>query len=96
MIDELRVEVLDIDIQQGIPAVPNHCPIALAVKREYPYLEDVAVDSLDITAYDKVANLEYEWTLPAMAETFVENFDLGLAVEPFGFSAERTLAFVPD
>ena len=84
----VHVELTQEDIDQGIPRDCGNCPVARAIERAMGVSCKVEVEANRLDVYDG----ETWWTpLPAMVETFVDNFDnvnQRVLCEPFTFDLE--------
>ena len=72
----LRVDVKQEDINNGKAKKGRHCPIALAVKREYPHAPSVVVGPKTIHIGGLCGNLSKR------AQDFITAFDRGNGVKP--------------
>jgi hypothetical protein len=78
----IHVEVTDVDIAAGSPGDSGACPIALALRRTYPSLMSVEVD----TYVQLETDINYwQYELPTDAVQFILAFDACQFVEPFAF-----------
>lgn len=80
---EMKIEVTQEDISNGIPDDCDYCPIALAAKRAG--MESVLVYNSRIIARDE----EVDAPLSIRARRFVRRFDAGLRVKPFNFEVRN-------
>ena len=74
----MLIQVTQEDILLGVRKNPCECPLALAIRRQFPN-QDIGVHS------DRVINYAQNYKLcllPQSARTFVRNFDLQKPVEP--------------
>lgn len=71
MARKIKVKVTSDDIDNGKGGVPDRCPIALAIKRDYPDIGDVYVD-IDELDYGILLT---SVPMPEVAGKFVESFD---------------------
>lgn len=85
-----EISVTAEDIKHGIRKNCRMCPIALAIKREFP-IGGVAVTGPSLkyarTRLDG-SLLRMMFQLPRRCEKFVRDFDVALPVEPFTFTLE--------
>lgn len=90
---KLRVEVTQEDIDNGVIASPQNCPIALAVKREltaqgYHYLGIIVGNMQVQVLYDAYCPVA-RYNLPVEAYNFILAFDNKGTVEPFTMELKR-------
>lgn len=76
-----KISVTAEDIEKGARECEFSCPIALALRREFPKTE-VCVDSIDIRVGDVSVKT------PETAALFISDFDCGDEVEPFEFEID--------
>lgn len=83
------VEVTDEDICHGKPADACRCPVALAVQRALgiPDERDVSVWDGMVTVWNGALTEDYD--LGLAARDWIEDYDLGVLVEPATFHATR-------
>jgi hypothetical protein len=91
----MRIDVTAKDIQNGIPANPHDCPIALAVKRK------IQNPDLRITVTKNCIHAEgFLWGNTQEVQDFVRDFDSRNPVKPFSFElpvlVEKTLLVVQE
>lgn len=79
----MRVRVEHWDIINGRRTAPDHCPVALAVRRQSGRSK-IAVSSYSVDLLDGMKDAE----LPPEARQFVRDFDSGRPVKPFSFELE--------
>lgn len=79
---KVRNEVTLDDIIEGLTCSVFHCPIARAVKRNFPAYE-VEVD-YEYVRLEKGAK-QFTFRLPPEAVAFIDAFDAQQHVEPFSF-----------
>jgi hypothetical protein len=81
---EITIHVTHEDIRDGQPSVGSECPIARAIKREFPGVIQAAVtySSLVICGDDDIAGV---YAHPM--KSFIERFDNGFLVAPVKFIA---------
>lgn len=71
------------DINNGIRNNGNNCPLALAVKREYPGYNNIYVkDSLLFIDHPENPSISGYFLLDDVCFKFEKDFDDGLSVEP--------------
>ena len=75
------------DINLGCRHVANHCPIAMAMKRETGSEWSVGAFAMQFLADEKVRIIH----LPRECGKFVSNFDSGIRVKPFSFEFDDGL-----
>jgi hypothetical protein len=89
---QIKVEVTQEDIDDGIPTDAESCPVALALRREFdvegvcPIIR-VTHRTVSITALD---GRRLEGRLPDRARRFVNLFDDDSDVEPIAFNLRLT------
>ena len=82
----MKISVTYEDIQAGIPTSGSSCPIALAIERAgFCRGHRVRVYSSKIVCFSESDNVSGRFPLPAVAQSFVSDFDEGMAVQPFEF-----------
>jgi hypothetical protein len=82
---KVRIRVTQEDIDRGARTAPTACPIALAVRRALPELDQPRVCSRRIYP-DGAINADV--LLPQAAQDFIDRYDNALAVEPFEFELD--------
>ena len=82
----ITFDITQDDIDQGIRSNCIDCPIARSASREFPGYS-VAVGS---AIHLRTDGRYFMGELPAKASDFVYDFDHGLRVEPFSFTAHFT------
>lgn len=87
----MKIEVTAEHIRDGERSQPSLCPVALALRQRFGC--DCHVGSH--TAVWVEAGGRFVVDLPESATKFVNEFDAGLAVEPFGFAISDTPTFTP-
>lgn len=89
MEDNLKIQITQQDIVNGIPEKEDKCPIALALLRQgYKHVE---VYDDYISCQNTNLDIEYFHT-PFEAAEFISKFDEGKEVNPFEFEAEKFTA----
>ena len=83
--DSVRITVTQADIDAGVREDCHNCPIARAVKRAFPGASNVTVEGM--ICFDH-GQQTFDCVLPPVADDFIDRFDNGLQVAPFGFDAE--------
>jgi hypothetical protein len=78
------IKVTQEDINKGCVKDASNCPIALAIRREFPEDDHVTVDTWRIRVYDGSGRYTTHNT-PMIAKIFITRFDSHLHVEPFEF-----------
>ena len=79
---QLRVRVEQRHIDAGTKGNSQCCPIALAVREEFPRLPVMVTDSRVYLAFKR-------FILNDESKAFIENFDIGLPVEPCAFQLQN-------
>lgn len=80
----MKIKVTSKDIMRGKTNSCRECPIALAVKRGLG-VKNVSVDGDSIRVADKdYKRIDY-YKITKKLWNFINNFDIGLYVEPFNF-----------
>lgn len=81
---EIEVEVTQDDIENGVARDCNRCPIALALRRQFPHCLNV-VDNETVSILFPYEELIYQ--LPNEAQVFIERFDYSLdpIIQPIKF-----------
>ena len=74
----MKVRVTQEHIDEGIPQECGFCPIAIAIRDQYPN-ESINVDGEEITIGDN------HYLTPESAADFIHRFDFGGKVSPFEF-----------
>lgn len=83
------VEVTAQDIKRGVPSEGDSCPIALALKRIGFKNSQVDYHVVTVTKGSGRNETEIKFDLPARANKFTRNFDVGVTVKPFKFTVRR-------
>lgn len=88
--DRLTIRVLSDEIADGQKGDCGTCPLALAVRRDYPELlrsdKEPEFEILEVYG-DRLLVGDVCYQLPAYASYFIGHFDRGLHVEPATFIA---------
>lgn len=79
--DKFVVKVTTKDIMEGKPGYSSFCPIALALKRQFPK------QRICVAARINIGN--YRRDLPPKADDFILDFDHGNRVYPFQFTVKK-------
>lgn len=81
---EIEVEVTQDDIENGVARDCNRCPIALALRRQFPNCPNI-VDNERVAILFPTEELYYN--LPSEAKVFISYFDsvLDAAIRPIKF-----------
>ena len=79
-----RIIVTSEDINEGYKNSSSRCPIALAVRKEYPNGYGAATRE-----YIRLNDIRY--TIPEEALIFMHSFDTGYPVMPFSFAIGEKL-----
>lgn len=79
---KIKISVSQEDIDNGTPGDETCCPIALAVKRQYPEYNEVSVE-IDVLFLDDI-----NYLMPIEASNFVDDFDEGKSVAPLEFEID--------
>lgn len=78
----MLIKVIEEDINKGCVRNDTHCPIAYAIHRSLPEIEEVSVGNFRVHLDDKNVYL------PVSAREFIKRFDQGEKVNPFEFELE--------
>lgn len=81
---KIKIHVLKKDIQKGKQATLSRCPIALAIRRQFPG-KTIAVGYGFVLIGHKV------FELPPKAKKFLSKFDNSKAVKPFNFFINKLI-----
>lgn len=84
----MKITVTQEHINNGSRFNTNKCPIALAVREQFPKAHRIVVGSKDI--YVERWFLRH-YKLPEVATVFIYNFDNIIPVQPIEFEAKRRL-----
>jgi phage/plasmid primase-like uncharacterized protein len=76
-----RIFVTQADIDAGVRLDEHHCPIARALRREFPASQLIVVEDDSLAV--EYADIKMYGNLSAYAKKFVANFDDGMQVFPF-------------
>lgn len=90
-----RIEVTSGHIRRGEQQNSCACPIALAIKEQWPGLVteiEVLMEAVNVDVPGGVYHAE----MPRNAGNFVEAFDFGTEVAPFSFELDWRFAADPD
>lgn len=89
---KIRVEQQDIDF--GIPRSPGGCAIAQAIRRTVP-CQCIAVlhSEMWIENFDQTLWFRVKEPMGNLVDSFIKDFDSGLAVRPIEFELELTLSW---
>jgi hypothetical protein len=91
MSDEITIHVTEEDIADGTRMSGRECAVALAGKRELINCDvEVSYSWISVDEGDDGITL---YTLPDEARVFVSDFDGGIPVEPFKFTAKKMGTF---
>ena len=80
----VTIDVTQEDIDNGVRAMCDKCPIALAIARKIKC--DIYVSTFLTRLYYEDLGLEFSNSTPMY--TFVKNFDQGVPVQPFSFELD--------
>lgn len=79
-----KISVTQEDIDTGVKKSCWKCPVALAIRREFPLAKDVEVGG---TSYSfQLGNREYSGTLPESASDFIRKYDYDSKMLPGPFT----------
>lgn len=84
---KVNVHVTQKDIDQGMPSSPFSCPVAKALRRQLDDRRAAGMIAANAVRLYYGASIR-EVLLPASAVEFIDHFDRGDAVKPFGFSID--------
>jgi hypothetical protein len=83
----ILVSVTESDIASGVSGSLGHCPIALAVGRQFPgHLVMVTGDGEITIPFSGINFLKGDYQ--RLTQPFIKKFDSSSDVEPFGFTIE--------
>lgn len=87
--NKLEVSVYQHHISSGTKCSQQLCPIALAIKEQYPEAHDIKIDGEYARIVWEEAFFTHYYYLPEKARDFVGDFDCGgLTVKPFFFTLD--------
>lgn len=83
------VKVIRKDIERGFAGEAKRCPVALALQRTFPELDDLSVPGEDCKFYKSSSESPtspYYKKLPKKVWKFIEHFDVSGTGKPFSFT----------
>lgn len=85
----LKIEVTERDVEQGVPCTVSRCPVALAVKRAVRGMKGIkfvsAATHQIIFSYKKKIDKKSTIKTPKTAREFMNEFDIGTDRKMFPF-----------
>ena len=78
----ISLDVTEADILEGKRNLADCCPIALAIRRRYPYSSNYVPVEVSCSQA-RIKGIWYD--LPDEAKSFIRDFDCGRPVKPFTF-----------
>lgn len=82
------VSVDQVEINSGYRHNCYHCPVAMAIQKNYSYPNYIRVDSGRFTVFSKTSMKEYTYDLPSHVVRWIQKFDSGQEVKPFEFELD--------
>jgi hypothetical protein len=96
---KVHVRVTEEDIRQGARRSNTSCPVALAVKREFPKDSTIIVRSIVISVFtlstspaEPLSLEEWNARIPEIAQEFIGRFDSKQPTTPIAFDLELSNA----
>ncbi len=86
---KLKVEVSAMELATAEKKDSRYCMIAEAIRRLYPELRNVQVDTQAIRVTDRVRREQLTFMTPGTVQVAIVRFDEGDAVRPFEFECRE-------
>jgi hypothetical protein len=86
---KLKVEVSGMELATAEKSDSRYCMIAEAIRRMYPELRNIQVDTQSIRVTDRVRREQLTFMSPATAQVAIVRFDEGDTLRPFEFECKE-------